>query len=273
MKGQHAVLVPFAVLAALTGVAARAEAIDTGQVVAEATLETVDGGTAPLVDRASGATAIVFFRTQQERSLETLRMLARCQPQLAGKPIRWVGVVPGDTARPEARADVVASGVNLPILVDDGEAVYARLGVRMHPGIAILDRARRVVAYEPYHQVDYCAIVVARVRRALGEISDADVAAALAPAASHLPGEEPGGVARRHLSFGRKLLAAKAYAQAHESARKAVALAPSPAAWTLEGEVFAAEGKCVEAAKAFDAALALEPRTAAAEAGKQACKR
>src|SRR6266511_25994 len=140
MKGQHAVLVPFAVLAALTGVAARAEAIETGQVVAEATLETVDGGTAPLVDRASGATAIVFFLTQQERSLETLRMLARCQPQLAGKPIRWVGVVPGDTARPEARADVVASGVNLPILVDDGEAVYARLGVRMHPGIAILDR-------------------------------------------------------------------------------------------------------------------------------------
>ncbi len=109
MRGQRAVLVPFVVLAVLAGAAARAEAVETGQVVAEATLVTVDGGVAPLLDRASGATAIVFFRTQQERSLETLRMVARCQPQLAGKPIRWVvrrggeGVRRGARARPEDR--------------------------------------------------------------------------------------------------------------------------------------------------------------------------
>ena len=106
MEGLRAVLAPFAVLAALTTLAARVEAVETGQVVAETTLETVDGGKAPLVDPGSGATAIVFFRTQQERSQETLRMMARCQPQLAGKPVRWVGVVPGDTPPAEAKASV-----------------------------------------------------------------------------------------------------------------------------------------------------------------------
>ncbi len=273
MGGLRAVLAPFAVLAALTTLAARVEAVETGQVVAETTLETVDGGKAPLVDPGYGATAIVFFRTQQERSQETLRMMARCQPQLAGKPVRWVGVVPGDTPPAEAKASVVASGMNLPVLLDEGDAVYAWLAIRMHPGIAVVDRGRRVVAYEPYHQVDYCGIVVARIRRALGEISDVDVANAIAPPSSHLPGDDPAGVAGRHLSFGRKLLAAKAYAQAHENARKAVAISPSPAGWCLEGEVFAAEGKCADAKKAFDAALALDPDDAAAATGKQDCRR
>ena len=273
MKGQRAVLVPFAVLAALGAVAARAEAVDTGQLVPEATLKTVDGGSGPLVERGSAATAILFFRAEQERSLDTLRTMAQCQPQLAGKPVRWVGVVPGDTVPADAKAAVVASRMKLPVLVDAGDAIYAALGVRMHPGIAIVDRARRLVAYEPYHQVDYCGIVVARVRRALGEISEAEVAKAVEPAKSALPGDDPTGVARRNVSFGRKLLGAKAFAAAHESARKAILTAPLAAAWTLEGEVFAAEGKCPDALKAFDRALVLDPNDAAASSGKQACTR
>jgi tetratricopeptide (TPR) repeat protein len=143
----------------------------------------------------------------------------------------------------------------------------------MHPGIAIVDRSRTLAAYEPFQQLDYCPVVVARLRRALGEITDAEVAKALAPATSALPGDDPGGVAKRHLSFGRKLLAAKAYALAHDNARKAAAIAPSAAAWTLEGEIFAAEGKCADAAKAFDAALTLAPGDPAATNGKQGCKR
>jgi len=274
MQGHRAFLAPVAILAAAVSVAARAEAVETGQVVPEVTLRQLDGGTAPLVDRTAGATAIVFFRVEQERSLETLKLMARCQPQLAGKPVRWVGLVPGDTLPADARGAVEASGMKLPVLVDESDAVYAKLGIRMHPGIGVVDRGRRLVAYEPFHEVDYCGIVVARVRRVLGEISDAEVASALAPPTSQLPGgDDRAGIASRHVSFGRKLLAAKAYAPAHESARKAVGLAPSPAAWALEGQIFAAEGKCAEALKAFDSALALDPKDAAAAQGKQGCGR
>jgi hypothetical protein len=274
MHGHRAFLAPVAILAAAAAVAARAEAVETGQLVPEVTLRQFDGGAAPLVDRTAGATAVVFFKTDQERSLETLKIMARCQPQLAGKPVRWVGVVPGDTPAAAARGAVEASGMKVPVLVDDSDALYAKLGIRMHPGIAIVDRGRRLVAYEPFHEVDYCGIVVARIRRVLGEISDAEVAKALAPATSQLPGgDDRSGVATRHVSFGRKLLAAKAYAQAHENARKAMAIAPSPAAWTLEGQIFAAEGKCAEALKAFESALVLDPKDAAAAQGKQGCGR
>ena len=270
MTGKRAILGPAVALAILTATGAGAQAGETGQVLPEVSLARLDGGAAPLVDRASTVTAVVFFRAGQERSEEALRMLAGCEQRLAGKPVRFVGVVPADSAE-GARAAVAASRSGLAVLVDAGDAVYAAAGIRTHPAVAVVDRSRRVAAVEPFHQVGYCDAVVARVRWALGELGDAELARALAPAASKLP-EEPAGVARRHVSFGRKLLAAKAYAQAHENARKALALAPSAEAWRLEGEVFAAEGRCADAARAFDAALILDPKDAAA-ADRPACPR
>jgi hypothetical protein len=271
MIGKRTILVPVAILAAVAAAGARAQAGETGQILPDVSLSRVDGGTAPLVDHPSSVTAVVFLRAGQERSEETLRMLAKCEPRLAGKPVRIVGVVPADSAE-GARKALAASKAQLTVLVDPGDAVYAAAGVRTHPAVLVVDRARRVVAFEPYHQVGYCDAVVARVRRALGEIDDAEVARALAPAPSALP-EEPAGVARRHVAFGRKLLAAKAYPQAHESARKAIALVPSAEAWRLEGEVFVAEGRGPEAGRAFDAALALDPKDAAAAAARQVCGR
>jgi hypothetical protein len=273
MHAHRAFLSAAAFAVGLLAPAARAEGVETGQVLAEATLRRIDGGSAPLIERSSGATALVFFKPGQERSLETLRVMAGCQPGLAGRAVRWVGIVPGDADPAGAREAVEASGARLTVLADEGDALYARLGMRMHPAVAVVDRARRLVAFEPFHQTDYCGIVTARLRRALGEISDEEVARVLAPPPSALPGGDPAEVARRHLSLGRKLLAARAYSQAHENARKALGLAPLPAAWTLEGRIFAAEGRCADAAAAFDAALRMDPRDAEAAAGKQGCGR
>jgi hypothetical protein len=273
MTVKWAVLAPFVALGGVVAVtAARAQAIESGQVLPDVTLRRVDGGSAPLVDRAAAATAVVFFRAPHERSEETLRMLAACQPRLAGKPVRVVGVVPADAAE-AARASAEAAGAKLPVLVDAGDVVYSAAGARTHPAIVIVDRARKVVAFEPYHQVGSCEIVVARIRRALGEIDDAEVARILSPAASELPGDSPAAVAHRHVALGRKLLAGKAYPQAHESARKAIALAPTAEAWRLEGEVFAAEGRCPDALHAFDAALAVAPGDPETAAVRRTCAR
>jgi hypothetical protein len=269
----RAFLAPAVALSALAALAPRAEAIEPGQVLPIVTLPRAGGGgSAPLVDRASAVTVVVFFKAPHERSEEALRALAGCQPRLAGKPVGFVGVVPPDSAAGAAAA-VAAAGVKLPVLVDAEEAVYAAARIRMHPFVAVADRARRVAAAEPYHPVGFCDAVVARVRQALGEIGEAEVARALAPPPSQLPGDSPGAVAHRHVSFGRKLLAARSLGAAHEEARKAIALAPSADAWRLEGEVFAAEGRCPDAVKAFDAALAIDPGDSAAAAARQACGR
>jgi peroxiredoxin len=196
MTVKWAMLAPFVALGGAVAVpAARAQAIESGQVLPDVTLARVDGGSAPLIDRASSATAVIFFRAPHERSEETLRMLAACQPRLAGKPVRLVGVVPADSAE-AARAAAQSAGAKLPVLVDRGDAVYSAAGVRTHPAIAIVDRARKVVAF-----------------------------------------------------------------------------APSVEAWRLEGEAFAAEGRCPDARRAFDAALALDPGDRETTAARQACGR
>jgi tetratricopeptide (TPR) repeat protein len=234
-------------------------------------MRTLEGGTAQLLEKGAGASVLVFFRSEHDRSVEALRAMGECQAYFGKKPVRFVGIVSDRDAAEGVKAAIGASGAKLPVLVDEGDALYARLGVRIHPAIFVLDRARKVVAFETYRQVGLCDAVKAQVRRALGELSEADLAKALAPAESQLPGEDPAGVAARHVKFGRKLLAAGSAKMAHENARKSLGIAPSAAAWALEGDAFRAEGSCAEALKAYDSALKLDRADAAALAGRTAC--
>lgn len=263
-----------AALAAVAVLASRASASDDGaRRIPEVALALAGGGgAARAIHPGDPLTALVFFRADHDRSAETLRVLTRCRPRLAQERVRVVGVVPADSAQ-AVPALLQAVGLDLPVLVDGEDQLYAAAGVRTHPAIALVDRDRRVVAFEPFHQVDYCDVVVARAQRALGKIGDAEVARVLAPATTRLPGDSPIALAHRHVGLARRLLAARSFGPAHENARKAIALAPSAEAWRVEGEVFAAEGRCPDALRAFDAALALAPGDAAVAAARQACGR
>jgi hypothetical protein len=249
---------------------ARAEV--SGATVDDVRLKTLDGGVAPLVERASAATVVLFFRPGHDRSVDALRALGGCQGGLSRKPVRLVGVVSGGDPAADVRAAVASAQVKLPVLLDEGDALYAGLGVRAHPSVFVVDRARRVVATEPYRQVGLCDAVRARVQLALGEISGAQAAQVLSPEQSRLP-ESPADVAPRHVKLGRKLLASGAVAAAHENARKSLAIQPSAAAWALEGDAFKAEGSCAKALEAYDAALRLDGSEPAALAGRKACAR
>jgi peroxiredoxin len=250
-----------------------ADVVQPGRELPDVTLPVAHGGTARVLDGAAAVTALVFFRDGNERSVDTLRMLASCRARVARDPVRLVGVVSPESAG-AASGLARSSGLDLPVLVDTEETLYAAAGVRTLPAIVLVDRARRVVAVEPFHQVDYCDVFVARVQQALGKLTDDEVATALAPDATRLPGANaPADVAHRHLSLARRLLAARSFDQAHLNVRRALVLAPSAEAWRVEGEVFAAEGKCPAAVRAFDSALTLDPEDAGASAGRRACRR
>ncbi len=258
--------------ASASSLAARAEPAELGRVLEDAKLRQMDGKSTSLFERGPSATVLVFFRPGHERSQETLGVVRQCREALAGKPVRWLVIAPGESDLGEVKAALETAKVDLPAVIDEGDALYGAAGIRTLPAIVVVDRARRVVAYEGHHPVGYVEVVRARVRRALGEISDADMTAALEPPRSRLPGEESLDVSRRHVNFGRKLLEAKAFVQAHENARKSLEIAPTAAAWALEGEIFVAEGKCAEAARSFDAALKLDPREPVALALRSRCR-
>jgi tetratricopeptide (TPR) repeat protein len=197
--------------------------------------------------------------------------MARCEKELAGKPIRFIGVVPPDTTPEEARALASASGVRMPLVLDAGDALYNHLGVRLHPVIFLLDAKARVADFEQYRQIDYCEVVTAHIRRLLGEIDQAALDKIEAPARGSMPGEDPKAVSNRDVNLGRKQLQIKQYEKAAASANKALATAPNPGAFALLGEIAAARGDCRAAVKQFDQALRLDPKEPHALAGRQAC--
>jgi len=80
-------------------------------------------------------------------------------------------------------------------------------------------------------------------------------------------------VAKRHVKLGEMLYKNKQYPKAVEHARIAIEKLPQYApGHVLLGRALVAQGRCDEAAPAFDTALRLDPRSAAAAEGQKGCQ-
>jgi tetratricopeptide (TPR) repeat protein len=249
---------------------ARAE---NGTVVVNASMRTLAGGTEKLLSTRAKANVVVFFRPNQERSLDALKQMAVCEKELAGKPVNWVAVVSSLEPAADVKAMVAASGIRMTVLVDENDAVYDALGVRMHPMVAILDAKCRVVTMEAYRQVDYCDIIKTNIKILLGEATQAQLDASTNPTASELPGSNPMKKAMRDVNMARRLVEIGENAEAVKFAQRALLVAPVPEAFSVLGQAYAKQGKCPDAQRAFDQALKLNPGDKLAMAGKASCPR
>ncbi len=255
---------------------ARAEAdradrrVQVGDVVPDVQLDTLDGGKERLLGKGAKANVFVFFRPQQEHSVDTLKDLATCEREFASKPVRFVGVVSDSWPASEVKALVKETGVRMTVLVDKGDALYGALGIRLHPVIGIVDQKGKLAAFEPFRQINYCERVKVRIRFLLGEASEAEIAKVDEPERSPLP-HSPEGIAKRHLNFARMLHKIGQDDKALEEVQKGLAVSPSAALFAMQGEILASKGKCPDAIRAFDAALKIEAGNAVATEGKKAC--
>jgi tetratricopeptide (TPR) repeat protein len=261
-----------ALLGASGPVAARAFSnVAVGDPLDNPALRTLAGPKVELLSRKAAASVFVFFRPKQDHSLDALRELASVQKELAGKPVRFVGVVSDSWSPDEVREVVAAAGVDWPILIDDGDALYGKLGVRLHPVVGVADRALKLASYEHFRQINFREIVLARLRVLLGELEAADMARVLEPEKATTGSAEA--VARRDLNLARALWKRGNGEKALEYARKSLAAAATAGANDLAGQVLAAQGKCAEALPLFDAALKIDPADAVAQQGRKGCGR
>lgn len=245
--------------------------VQVGERLDDAELRTLDGRRDRLLSRGAKANVFVFFRPQQERSLDTLKELATCEKEFATKPVRFVGVVSDSWTLEEVRALVQEAGVKMTVLLDEGDALYGKLGVRLHPVILIADGKGVLSAFEPFRQINYCERVRVRIRFVLGEASEAEIAKVDQPERATTRTEE--GVARRHLHFARTLLRIQQREKALEEVQRSLAILPGADAHAMQGEILASMGRCPEAVRAFDAALKIDPDHAVAKEGKKGCTR
>jgi tetratricopeptide (TPR) repeat protein len=257
-----------AFLLAPFGAHAHAEA---GTSIDNVELKTIAGGKEQILSPKMKSNLLVFFRTGQERSVDALVQLATCEKIFAGKPVRWVGVVSSSEDAAAVKELVTRTGVAMPVVIDQGDELYGTLGIRLHPMVAFADGKLKLQAIEMYRQIDYCEIIKGRIRLMLGEIDQAGFEAILSPPKGTMPGDDVRDVARRDVNLGRRLLAHKQYEKAAQSANKALERAPIAAAFSLLGDVAAAQGDCRKAVKQYDQALKLDAKDPAALAGKAVC--
>ncbi len=246
--------------------------VDVGEAVENEELPALDGGKKPLLEKGKVG-VLVFFRPGQDHSEDALQRLAEIEREFAQKPVSFAAVVSDSWPAGEVRALVGRVGLRMPVLWDRADALYGKLGVRLHPVIGVTDRSWKLAAYQPFTKVNYGEVIRAQIRRALGEIGEAELQRVLDPPRASMPGDDPRDVARRDVNLGKVFLAKQSWAKALESARKGQARDPTFAgAHTLAGQALAGMGKCAEAVKEFDFALKLDPRDVAAAEGKRACR-
>ncbi len=261
-----------AVLAAIGPFAPVADAFaEVGSKVDPVDLPAVAGGKAALLSPAARANVMVFFRPDQERSVDALRQLAGCEKELV-KGVHWVAIASGSASPADVKAAASTAGIRMPVLVDEGDKIYDRLGIRMFPAVAIADAKGVVQAFEPYRQLDFADAVKAQVRFVMGEIDQAARDRALDPEASRLPGQgDPSKKAMRDVNMARQLVQLGQYEAAVKQAQKALEQAPVPAAFPVLAMAYAKMGRCADANRMLDQAQKLAPESADISAARALC--
>jgi len=229
-------------------------------------LPTLAGARAHLLE-AGVVNVLVFVRPGHGHCLDTLRDFAGREGRPRGT--RWVAVVPGDSPLAETRTLLSGVGIRMPVLLDTGDVAYGRLGLKLHPTVVVVDRQGRLAAIEPFREINYGDRLEARLRFTLGEISEAQLAEAIDPPQAQTHSDR--GLAGSDLRFGQKLMEMGQLDQALAAVQRSLSLEPTAQAYLLRGQILARQGRCGEAAMAFDFALKLEPQNPEAAAEKSRC--
>ncbi len=252
MRSLH--LPVLALLVAAPALGAEAS-VAAGTPVEDVELPALSGGKAHLLAKGN-VNVLVFAKPGHPHCVDTLRELAAREGKLSGA--RWLVILPGDTSAADARAFASSTGVKIPMVLDVGDALYGKLEVRLQPTIFVVDREGRTTEAEPFREINYLDRVVARVRFTLGEIGSQDLAAAEDPARSDTHSDQ--GMAKSRVQFGQKLMEMGQLDMALNEVQKSLAATPTSYGYLVQGKILARQGKCEEAAKAFEVALKMEPK-------------
>ena len=254
----------------LCGLSALAFAnVPVGAQIENVPMPTLAGGEQTLLNETN-VSVFIFINPELAHSNQALAEISRCAKAMTNEAVHWCAVVSDRVPRATVEAEVRAIDLTMPVLIDQGDALFGQLGVIMRPSVGITDTNRTLVAYEHFTQVNYVTVIQGQVRHALKEISNDELTQVLHPPAGNI--DEADSVAHRYFRLAGRQFAATNYDQALANLQKSLNQKPTAAAWALRGEILTAHGKTNEAAAAFATALKLDPNQPTAQAGRKAAK-
>ena len=243
--------------------------VPIGAVVENVSLPALDGSPQNLLSNTN-VSVFIFIKPGLAHSNQAMVQIAALEKEMTNQPVHWCAIVSDRVPRADVEAEIQAAGLVMPVLIDRGDELYGKFGVVLHPVVGITDQHRRLVAYQPFAEVNYANFIRAQIRHALGEITDAELSGALKPDALPLSGDTS--VAHHFFRLAEKQFQSANYDQALANVRKSLDKNPTAEAYVLQGRIFLAQEKTAEAAAAFQSALKLDPQNADARQEMKAFK-
>ncbi|MHC4413784.1 MAG: multiheme c-type cytochrome [Planctomycetota bacterium] len=212
---------------------------------------------------------ILFWRPQQELSLEALRDLGMVAAELGTERIRIVGVDSARSSAQEVQAALGGGDVSFPILLDPQRELYGRFAVIVSPTTFLVD-AEGVLRFKvASHARHYSRIITARLRFLLGDIDEEQMNQEIEPTVLKI--DHDLAAALRMYNLGRKLQGEGKPQEAVAMYEKAVSQYPSlPEARCALGFMRLTSGDLDAAAQHFQTALTYQPDAPLARLGQAA---
>ena len=228
-------------------------------------LKDLEGKSYSLSESKGKVAIILYWRTDQERSLNGLKALKQLSESFSNQPVRILTITKdSDTS---AIKEVKQSlELPFPILRDNKEEVYSQFGVFVFPSTAIIDQKGIYRFHYGGFREDYAKEIEGRVKVLLGLLSEKDLNAAEGQEATLATEEQKR--ARNHINLGKTLHKRGMDEKAMQEFQKAVELdGANPEGHILLGLLLLDQGETDKALQDLTTGIDLDPNSAVAKIG------
>lgn len=245
---------------------ARAITGEAGEAAPGFTLRAIGGEPVSLSEFRGSIVVLVYWRTDQERSLQAITDLQGLYGKYRDRGVRIIGISAEVDAKESISAMVRDRGIEFPMLLDSEREVYGAFGIRVYPSTIIIDREGKFAHAIPGHALSYKLQIDGRLRYMLGEISEEELKEYLSP--EREVKDEALLKAQRRYNLALKFTGTRLYDQAIMMARQSIMAKPDFAdSHVLLGFLLLETDETDGAFETFQKALEIAPASRDARTG------
>jgi len=230
------------------------------------TLSSINGEIISLSEKKGSVTILLYWRTEQKRSLMALKDNKDIMGDFKGKDINVISVVADSESQDEVKNVLSKNKIEFPVVVDSGRQLYSNYGIRVYPTTVIIDKEGIISHNIPSHPLSYKKLLKGHIKIALGEIDEKQLEESLA---THKEKKDPGTMeSHRMYNLAMKFMKSGLNDMAINTAIKSVDAKPELVdPHILLGFLYLEEKETEKALKAFNKALELDPKSNDAKTG------
>jgi tetratricopeptide (TPR) repeat protein len=245
---------------------AYAISIPLGSTAPAFTLNSIDGDTISFSEYKNKVVILIYWRTDQERSILALKDGMDIYNRFKDKGVKVISLN-AESNRIEAINKIIGDlGIGFPVLIDSDRQVYGDYGIRVYPTTIIIDRAGRLVYNIPGYTPIYKIALEGYIKHLLGEIDEAQLKQMILPYREQR--DESVLDAERNYNLALRFTKARLINQAINAVKKSIEANPNIAkSHILLGFLYLEQKKADRATEEFNTALRLDPNSHDAKTG------